>query len=434
MNKFKKNNFVYSSSKLLIINILSKIFGFTLITYLTYTFSKNDFGTFLYILNLQSIILLISHLGISTLIVSDVPSILKKHNNCLFGYLVFCLLFVISTTTLITFVFLNILNISEKYFIYAFSFFLLTSINTLLGSFLVSLNKVLISNFIEFLVKNCIIFFLVIISYFFFLDLVILLKIYLFSNFIVMILLVMKLKKNFKNFDLDFKFDISKKLKRIFIIGYSIFFSAISARLDFFLIDYYYGKSYVAEFGLAVQILTIIYLPTQILHSITYPKISKLISEKKFNLLYIQINFTKIILAIYYFITLLFCYYFLEFLIDKIFPDNFQNINNVLIVLIFSNLICSLFFGSEFILHKQNFSNHVAFSFFLGLIINLCFGIILISKYGILGAAISTSIAMIMLHLILFIFFIKKNKKYQKSIFQILKLKKMIKKIFIFYR
>ena len=101
-NFFFSKHTLSAASLIFLLNIFSKIFSFFLIIFLTRHLSKDQIGVYFYILNIQSIVLLLSHLGIQHLIIKNLPKYLSENKKEIFNFILFCVAFVVIMTLLVS--------------------------------------------------------------------------------------------------------------------------------------------------------------------------------------------------------------------------------------------------------------------------------------------------------------------------------------------
>ena len=211
--------------------------------------------------------------------------------------------------------------------------------------------------------------------------------------------------------------DINKqeklKFKDIVRVSFPMSFSFISLLImqscDVFLLEQYYSFAIVAYYGVAIKISTIISIILSSINATIAPKISKLFFEnnmiqlgnviKKATLLNFILSLPIIIVLI------LFSDYILSF-----FGDSYVVVSSALYIILIGqtfNALCGpvgLYFNMT---GKQNYFQRIVF---LALIINIILNIILIPKFEMIGAAISTAFSFVLWNVVGVVYIYKKDK------------------------
>lgn len=420
MNYFFSKHTFSTTSLIFLLNIFSKIFSFFLIIFLTRHLSKDQIGVYFYILNIQSIVLLLSHLGIQHLIIKNLPKYLSENKKEIFNFILFCVAFVVIMTLLVSITLVNFLTINKDLYILILVLYFLTSLNSIFTTILQGYDKVVQGTFFEFLIKNflIVIFVLIFFFYFSYIDIFFLIISIILSNLIVTFFSIVLILNNIKNYNVKNFFNFNKYLRSIFYFGLSVILISINSRIDILFIDYFLNKDFIAEYSIGLQVLTVLLLPLQSCIAVFYTKISKLIIKKKFNLLMIQINFLRMLFIIYFLVAFILCYFYLGKLIIIFFSASYLNSSNIVLILIISNLIISPFMFLNLILNVTEKEKEVTLVFFLSLLINIFLNFILVPKYGILGSASATLLSNAFTTIVIYIYFVKYNN-WHKSFFKI---------------
>lgn len=393
------------------LNTFSKIFSFILVIFLTRYLSKEQIGVYFYIINIQSIVLLLSHLGIQHLIIKNLPKYLSKDRNQIFSFILFCFLFVVIMTLLVSLILVNFLTIDKDLYILILFLYFFTSLNSLFSTILQAYDKVSQGVFLEFFIKNFLILILVLIIFFYFsyININFLIKTVIFSNLIVFLFFIVLIFNNIKNYNVKNFFNFSKYLNSIFYFGLSVIITSINSRIDILFIDYFLNKNIIAEYSIGLQILTVFLLPLQSCVAVIYTKISKLIIKKKFNLLMIQINFLRLAFLIYFILAIILCYFFLDEFIKIFFSSSYLASAKIVLILLISNLIISPFMFLSLILNITEKEKILTYILFLSLVLNIFLNYFLVPKYGILGSASATLLSNVFTTIVIYLYFVKHN-------------------------
>lgn len=417
-NYFISKHIFSATSLVFFLNIFSKIFSFFLIIFLTRHLGKEQIGVYFYIINIQSLVLLLSHLGIQHLIIRYLPKYLSENKKEIFNFILFCTVFVAIMTLLVSFILVNFLTINKDLYTLILVLFFLTSLNSIFTSILQAYDKVSQGIFLEFFIKNFLILIFVLIIFFYlsFISINFLIISLIFSNLIVSFFSILLILNNIKNFSVKNFFNFNKYLSSIFYFGLSVILISINTRLDILFIDYFFNKDLIAEYSIGLQILNVILLPLQSFLAVFYTKISKLIIKKKFNLLMMQINFLRMFFVIYFLLTLIISYFFLDQFIKIFFSTGYLNSSNIVLILLISNLIVSPFMFLNLILNITDKEKAVTFTFFLSLLLNILLNYLLVPKYGISGSATATLLSNAFTSIVIYLYFVKHNS-WHKSFF-----------------
>jgi O-antigen/teichoic acid export membrane protein len=204
-------------------------------------------------------------------------------------------------------------------------------------------------------------------------------------------------------------------LKDSFPLIFASAFFAIYARIDQVMIKNMINTESVGLYDAAVRISEIWYFIPNIIIISLFPAIVNA-RKNSSNLYYKRIKHLFIIILSISILTALFTSIYSKYLILIIFGSGFIGSLTVLNIYVWSMIGASLSFLSQQVLIAENMSKTISISIFFGMIINVILNIILIPKYGMIGAAMATLISYIVPFISLFFF-----KKTKQIIFNIIK-------------
>ncbi|WP_418510002.1 lipopolysaccharide biosynthesis protein [Corallibacter sp.] len=187
--------------------------------------------------------------------------------------------------------------------------------------------------------------------------------------------------------------DISKVLKYTSLIIVAGSVANIILEIDKFMLNRYLNLEYVAYYGVAIYIATVIGVPYRAMHQIVNPITAKYLNEKnKLELknLYKKSSLNLFIISGFIFLLIILNINQLYKLIDPVYADGLV----VVFVISFSKLLETLLGNNNAILFNSDYYRMVlllgVFLAILTIILNMYF----IPKFGINGAAFATFIAM----------------------------------------
>ena len=418
---------------------IQRLLGFLLIFLLANNMSKVSYGEFAYFITIQFIIVELSHLGLLTIIIKKITQNLNKRNDLVYGVIIFSFIFssIACLTFFFTFKFLNFnLNANNYSLIIVF---ILTSINYVFVAIFTSINKVVLAHFYETVFKILIVLLLVFLFIFYQkLNLQNLVYAYIFSNILILIIFFYLFYKSFikKYFFDKINFEFKNYFYSIFFLGISSIILLLNTKVDILMLDYFLGKEKVASYSIGSQISFIGYLSILSMYAVLTPKISIFIKKNKFNLINFSIVFYRSFIFFIVLIIFVFFYFFLKKLIIIFFGSIYLDAYLPAIILSFFYILLSPFIFSDIILKLSGNEKKVSFCALGSACINVFFNLLLIPKYGISGAAISTGLSVLFMHffcfflmpkklffLFLLIKFLLSKKKF--------KIKKIVSKFFI---
>jgi len=412
--------FLINSFKNILIHGSGKIILFLLLVFLTNTLVTTEFADYILFLNLFSLSLLFSTLGIPQYIIRSI-----KNGNANFYKIIFLSLLInlaLSFIFILVVIFYSRISLNLSYE-FLFIFFLLSAFNATLSSILHGFDKVLLSDFLEFFLKPVIISSITFLGYLFIvkqIDFNIIFVSYFIGQLVLFTALVLKISKIIKD---DFKkiknssekFQISFFFKSILFLGASSVLHIFNSRIDIFMINYYLDDNSIATYGLALQLFAIVNLPILAIRSIFIPKFYSLINAKDYNNANSRLNLIKVgIVYLHIFIIMLMVTVGKEFFI-LIFDTYYSYAFDLVLFYLLCNIIIVPFLLSEVILHSVKKEIFIPLYTLVSAVINIFLNIILINLFGIKGALLSTIICNFLVHFMMY-FSIRKHHKEFKII------------------
>ena len=401
-----KNIFVHSSGKLLLFIVLINLTNFL---------STTDFADYILFLNLFSLSLLFSTLGIPQFIIR----MIKNQNSHLFKVVILSLVSNLILNIIFIFIFSFLLNIELNVSLsYIFLFFTISSFNATLLSILHGYNKVLFADFLDFLLKPLIIFISVFFIYFTFSKNITFSNVvlsYLLSQFILFLILIIKISLLLRDIsDQNFETTFNKNFffKSIFFLGATSFLHIFNSRIDIFMINFYLDDLQLAEYGLALQLFAIVNFPILAIRSIFIPKFYDHIKNLKFLEANDQLNLIKIGILYLHIILIILITLFGKKIFIIFFNQNYHDSVNLLVIYLIFNMFTLPFLLSEVILHSLH-KEHLIPSFtFFSAIINILMNLIFIPLMGVYGALFSTIFCNFLVHFLMYLAVFKFNNNF----------------------
>lgn len=194
-------------------------------------------------------------------------------------------------------------------------------------------------------------------------------------------------------------------------------------RLDQVMIGNMVGEAELGLYSAAVRISEVWYFIPMAIFSSVYPKIiefKKISQDLYFKRLQQLFNF---MVVLGYSVAIL-CAFLSKFIINFIFGPQYQQAANILTIHIWTGVFVFLGVASSQFLLAENLTKLVFIRTASGVIINIVFNLVLIPKYGGIGAAIATLISQFILVYIFDIFSIQTRKIFvmkTKSLFLFLR-------------
>lgn len=270
------------------------------------------------------------------------------------------------------------------------------------------LNKIKSSEFFRSIFRS-ICFFIGAIIIFFINQKYFLVDVFLFSFFltsIVTTIVVFRLLKKEKANPNTVSISYKKIIKVSLPMSIGALFLLLMQSIDAFFIIKYKSFSELAFYGIAVKLTFLISIVLTSINTIIAPDIAKYYYQKDFNKLK-EIVFKSSKLNFILTIPLLLLLLFFPKTILSFFGENYTNARIALIILSCGHIINSFCGSVGLYLNMTGRQKEIMFLLFVSLIINIVLNFILIPKYGINGAAISSSISLIFWNItgLLFIYF-----------------------------
>jgi O-antigen/teichoic acid export membrane protein len=161
---------------------------------------------------------------------------------------------------------------------------------------------------------------------------------------------------------------------------------------DLFFIKYYLGDVEVGIYSVGIKFITILMVLPMVISSVFYPSLVKKYSNDK-SIYFAQLESIYLLFFILGISLYLVMYFSADLIIGFLFNDDF--VESIQVMKIYSFLLLLSFFQSinNKILVLNNLQHHIFKRCILSLVINGILNVILIPKYGIIGAAYSTVIS-----------------------------------------
>jgi len=385
-----------------IINVFAKLLKFLFEIGTSFFVNKDTYGEFALILSYILIFTKISSFGIQNIMVRDVP---KYSNQKYISYLFFNSSIVISLVAMILAVGLYQYNFSYiRDYPQIFIIFWLISLTILYSTYLRSIQKVKLWIYFQDIQLYIIYFLLLGVLYFIEdekISINFILNIYtvaVIGTFLSVIIFVRFKEKLYLLSRLSYY-----KIEYIITHSLPVLFTGLTyliiSRIDIIMLDRYVSLELVGEYNIIARVTLQVLFFNQVIVSYYYPRLAKMFSQKKsiaqisaYNRKFIFLSFLSVSLVS--FALFIGIYYFSLF--DLLNIKNKEIFFNVFLVLSITQVIYSaiFFYGNILIyIHKQKmeyFNNFIVLS--LAVILN----ILLIPNYGVVGASIATSVALIL--------------------------------------
>lgn len=207
-------------------------------------------------------------------------------------------------------------------------------------------------------------------------------------------------------FNLSYRQDIYPFLIYILPVFISLIINFLNYRFDIWLVSYYKGNIQLGIYVLAVNFAQFILLYSQIIGGVMMPYISEdnEIQRRKYFTTYSRINFTSVILIVT--VLAIIGNWLLVFLYGEEFKNSGAPFSILLIGMVFTAM-SQLF---SIMLFSKGKNNVALLANSVGLISTVVFDVLLIPKYGIMGAAAATSISYFVLFAFLLYSLLVKEK------------------------
>jgi O-antigen/teichoic acid export membrane protein len=359
-------------------------------------FTESEFG--LYSLIISSIYISLILIGFDVYLDCNRKIIQKEEpkeqafilNNQLASYIPFYFLFSIV-------IFFIPERIIPKEFIFLFfSISIIEHLNSEIFRLLLALRKTVIANLL-FFIRNGLWPLVILVLYYlnFQFNISILLSYWLFASILALIIGLIFLRKKYK---LDLSLIDKKKIIASYKYAFIFFIGTIAYKIvefsDRYFIDYYLDKESVGVYSLYSQfgsvLNTIIFT---IVISIGYPKLLKAIYSNNLKQIIKERNNMLMEIVIISILTLLGGYLLLDTLLAIIDKPLYFKFDYLFYLVIISNIIFNLSYVYHFIMIGYQKDFKITILTLIGAAINIILNIILIQKYGIIGAIFSKTFA-----------------------------------------
>tara|TARA_B110000091_G_C13775711_1_gene458787 strand:+ start:510 stop:1754 length:1245 start_codon:yes stop_codon:yes gene_type:complete len=359
-------------------------------------FTESEFG--LYSLIISSIYISLILIGFDVYLDCNRKIIQKEEpkeqafilNNQLASYIPFYFLFSIV-------IFFIPERIIPKEFIFLFfSVSIIEHLNSEIFRLLLALRKTVIANLLFFIRNGLWPLVILVLYYFNFqFNISILLSYWLYASILALIIGLIFLRKKYK---LDLSLIDKKTIIASYKYAFIFFIGTIAYKIvefsDRYFIDYYLDKESVGVYSLYSQfgsvLNTIIFT---IVISIGYPKLLKAIYSNNLKQIIKERNNMLMEIVIISILTLLGGYLILDTLLAIIDKPLYFKFNYLFYLVIISNIIFNLSYVYHFIMIGYQKDFKITILTLIGAAINIILNIILIQKYGIIGAIFSKTFA-----------------------------------------
>jgi O-antigen/teichoic acid export membrane protein len=408
--------------------VINRFLGFLIILLITQRLDQSLVGQYFIFLNIQSILVSISILGLPSLIIKELSlNFKKKINDTLIEKtIIFSFFLSMSLLFLLTIFFYIYYNdINFIFFIFLSSAF--TIINAIFFYLYLSFEKILIANFLEQILKYLLILSLLLILFFFHFSILVqdIIKIYIISNLLITFCFFLKFLKIYNLFNKNKKniiFPYFNYTKYTFIVGLSGIFTILNSKIDILMIEFFLNEVEVSIYGIGNQLAFLMYLPTIGFSHVLMSKLSIYIKRKIFFRLNIIIDVYRFILVsinLFIFIT---SYLLVDYLIQFFFGMDYILSKKIFLILITGYFIGSFFSFNDVYMNYIGNEKKITFIVFICSLINITFNYLLIPKIGINGAAISLAMSHVIFNFLAF------SLNYKNNLFFLTTLKILINK------
>jgi len=379
------------------ISILAKILKFVFEIGTNFFVDKETYGSFALLLSYLFIYTKIASFGLQNILIREFPKY-KSYNFK--SFLLFNAVSIVILVAIVTYIVLNFfIPLPIEIFIIGIS----TALVILYSTYLRSIGKIKL--WIYFQDINRYVFYLIGLTLLFLvcchdISIDVILNLLAFSTLFSLILLLIVLKYKY-NILLISKISL-QKIQYLYQHSFPILFTGLTyliiSRVDIIMLANYVDIKIVGEYNIVSRITLQVLFFNQVVISYYYPKLSKMFAQKtdfmtisKYNLKFVLISFFSTVLMVFILFILINYYNFFDILGIK----HQNKLYIVFIILAFTQIIYSAisFYGNILIyIHKQKieYLNNVVILF-----IAIGLNILLIPNYGVVGAAIGTSIALI---------------------------------------
>lgn len=207
----------------------------------------------------------------------------------------------------------------------------------------------------------------------------------------------------------EIRYKPSEILKISFPMGVSSIIMFLLLSIDIFLLKKYFGNEIIAYYAVAIKLITLLSIIIISININISAKISELYTQS--NLVKLQSLCTKTAKNIF-FINLGLSILMIVF-IDPIltaFGEQYLYIKNAFYILIASQLFTSAFGALPIYLNMTGRGKVFQWLLLMSLVLNIAINIILIPKYGVVGAAIAFSSAVVFWNIVAVLYIYKKDR------------------------
>jgi O-antigen/teichoic acid export membrane protein len=183
-------------------------------------------------------------------------------------------------------------------------------------------------------------------------------------------------------------------------------FQFLNYKLDFWFIDYYSGEAALGEYSLSSSLAQLLWVVPASIGTVLFPTVVKLVKSEKRK----QTNRLALLTLSIAIIGGTFVYFFSDFIIPLVYGAEYSLSSNYLKILIIgsvpyttSMIIASYFLG----VNKPKLN---LWSSFIGFLITLVLNVIFIPKFGVIGAAWTTSTSYIITTAIVVFLYLRQNE------------------------
>jgi len=226
-------------------------------------------------------------------------------------------------------------------------------------------------------------------------------------NTLIWIFFYRKKIKTIPSFKLSLKKDVAVFFNYIGVVFVSEILNFFNYRLDIWFINTHLGLKELGFYSLAVNVSKILLIISQTTATVLFPYLSEEKNGiKKINLVAFisRINTSVLILGL--------CFMFIsgKYLIPLVYGDEFTASISAFRIMIIATLFTGLTKTFATYLASENKIQYNLYATIVGLIITIVFNIILVPKYGILGASYSSLMTYFSIFTVVFYTTVKLNK------------------------
>ena len=423
-------NIVATSLKIFLLQCISLALGFLLNYVLVKTVDLDDYGSYIYIFNFFYLLLNFCILGVDTLLVREAPILeFTKRYDKLKGLFIFSMavsLFGSFITALIVSKAIGSFGIESKpginWFTLTFSTLLIFSLTAINQAYLRGLNKNILSQLGEKILKPLVL--MLVVSGIFFSHRAIVLKELIWINvavsgFTLLLTYVFvrksginKLKSAVSTYNF---FNWGKSAIGFFMIGVLY---VLNSRIDIFLLGALSENSNVGIYNIASRISDVINFGLVTINFVLAPVITKLIGTGEISELQKLITRSARLVLFTALPVVIAIICFRESILS-FFGADFLKGSNTLVILCLGQFINILFGSVGLILMMSGKQKFSIYSLAISSLFNVILNIFLIPKYGITGAAIATSSTLVLWNVLMY-FFVRKKVNLRTTAFGII--------------